>query len=504
MRADDADVREVDVDVLIVGAGLSGVGAAARLRMENPDHTFVVLEARSAIGGTWDQFRYPGVRSDSDVSTYGYPFRPWIRSGAFAPGAEIRDYIEATAREYGVQEHLQLRTQVVSASWSTPDGRWTVRARTAGADRRFTCTFLWVCAGYFDYLAGYQPVFPGVEDFGGRLVHPQFWPADLSCAGRRVVVIGSGATAVTLAPALARQGAAVTLVQRSPGYVVTPPSHDSLVRWLTDRLPPATAHRLVRARALLTGQLVWELCRRLPRASSWALRRGVAARVGPAATAEHFTPAYRPWDERLCVAPDGDLLTAIAAGDVAMVTDTVERLVPEGLELGSGRRLPADVVVSATGLSLRPVGGIALDVDGRPVDPAATVVYRGVMLTGVPNFGYSVGYVNASWTLRADLSARFVCRFLRHLRRHDLTSGTPDRYRGRATRPLLGLNAGYVRRARSLLPRLGLRAPFTLPQNYPLEAVTLPVASLRRGLTFVGRRRRAHDPVADPFRLAST
>jgi monooxygenase len=469
------------VDVLIVGAGLSGVGAACQLRTRCPDKTYVILEAREAIGGTWDLFRYPGIRSDSDMFTLGYSFRPWTGERAIADGATIREYVRATAREYQVDGHIRFRHTVERAEWSSPSGRWTVTARRGDVDRgdagatvTYECAFLFVCTGYYRYDEGYTPTFPGREHYRGPVVHPQAWPPDLAYAGKRVLVIGSGATAVTLVPALARDAAHVTMVQRSPSYVLSLPSRDRVADALRARLPAGTAYPLIRWKNALLALFGFRLSRRMPRLVRSLLRRGVAARL-PAGydVATHFTPRYQPWDQRLCIAPEGDLFSAISEGRAALVTGSVASFTERGVRLASGEEVAADIVVTATGLNLLALGGLRLVVDGEPVELGDTVAYKGMMLSGVPNFALTVGYTNASWTLRADLVAEYVCRVLTHLDRHGHDVITPVPPSPGPRTPLIDLRSGYVKRGAHAMPKQGRRAPWRLYQSYPRDVLLL-------------------------------
>src|SRR5512139_293390 len=406
------------VDVLIVGAGLSGIGAACHLQDEAPGRSFAILEARGAVGGTWDLFRYPGVRSDSDMFTLGYRFRPWTQPKAIADGPSIRAYIDDTARERGVDERIRFHHRVVRAEWSTEDARWTVVAEVGatGETVRMTCSFLSVCSGYYRYDEGYTPELPGVDRFTGELVHPQHWPEDLDYEGKRVVVIGSGATAVTLVPAMAEQAGHVTMLQRSPSYVASIPARDPLADLLRRRLPTRLAYPLVRWKNVLVSMVSFQLSRRRPALMKALLRKG-AQRLLPEGydVDTHFAPAYDPWDQRLCLVPDGDLFKAIRRGRATVVTDRIETFTERGLRLESGAELEADIVVTATGLNLLPAGGMTIVVDGREVDLSRTVSYKGMMLSGVPNFALTLGYTNASWTLKADLVAQYVCRLLNHM-----------------------------------------------------------------------------------------
>jgi cation diffusion facilitator CzcD-associated flavoprotein CzcO len=471
-----------DFDVVIIGAGLSGIGAAWRLQKQRPLDTYAILEARDAIGGTWDLFRYPGVRSDSDMFTLSYPFRPWREPESLASGDKIRRYIEDTAAEAGITRHIRFGAKVVSADWS--QDRWTLR--TADGE---VCTarFLYACAGYYSYTEGYQPDFPGLSDFAGTLVHPQFWPADLDHHDKRVVVIGSGATAVTLVPAMAADARHVTMLQRSPTYVIPLPNRDALADLARRILPPKAANRAVRAKNVLVTQLFYQVARKRPKQVRKILQ-GLAGRSlpSPEYVEEHFKPRYDPWDQRLCVIPDGDLFHAITSGRASVVTDHIDTFVPGGIRLRSGAILEADVVVSATGLSLLPVGGVRLSLDGEPVDIGQQSAYRGMMLSGVPNFAYCIGYVNASWTLRADLSHRYVLKLLDHMERHGLAVATPARPSA-AGRPLLDLSSGYVQRALDKFPRQGTRDPWLVRQNYLRDVVATPRADVTRDMTFVRR-----------------
>ena len=493
------------VDVLIVGAGLSGIGAAYRLQEQCPGTSYAVLEARAAIGGTWDLFRYPGVRSDSDVFTLSYPFRPWRGPTSLADGASIRDYIATTAADAGIERHIRYRTRAVDASWSSARARWSVRT-LAGEDatpRTVTCSFLYVCAGYYDYDHGHQPDFAGAQDFRGRLVHPQRWPEDLDHTGRRVVVIGSGATAVTLVPAMAERAAKVTMLQRTPTYLTALPAVDTLADRLRRHLPAGAAHTVIRAKNVAVTQAFYQLCRRRPQLARRLLRQGLLRYLDdPAYLDEHFSPPYDPWDQRLCVTPEGDFLRAVATGRAEVVTDTIDTFVGSGIRLTSGRTLEADIVVSATGLSLLPIGGLALTVDDEPVTLGERFAYRGMMLSGVPNLAFCVGYTNASWTLRADLVSQYVCRLVTHMDRHGLAYGAPTAPPAGTARPLLDLTSGYVQRAIDRFPKQGGRDPWTVRQNYVLDRLAMPRADLGRDMTVVRRRDLPTSP--RPAREAAT
>jgi cation diffusion facilitator CzcD-associated flavoprotein CzcO len=465
------------VDVLVVGAGLSGIGAACHLTSRCPGRTVAVLEARDAIGGTWDLFRYPGVRSDSDMHTLGYAFRPWRDPQAIADGPAILEYIVETATEYGVDRLVRFGHRVERARWSSADARWTVDARRTGAgdgtgpaegeEVTLTCSFLYVCAGYYRYDSGYTPDLPGIEQFAGRVVHPQHWPDDLDWTGARVVVIGSGATAVTLVPALARTAAHVTMLQRSPTWILSVPRRDPVAEAARRLLPDRSATSAVRWKNILMAALTYRLSRSATRVVRSLLLTGVRAQLPEGYdVATHFTPRYDPWDQRLCLVPDGDLFRALRDGAASVVTDTVDGFTPDGVRTASGAVLPADVVVTATGLAVLPVGGIALEVDGTPVRVPDTVAYKGMMLSGVPNLAFTIGYANASWTLKADLVARYVCRLLDHLTASRLRYVLPLAPISGRRRPLIPLTAGYVRRGRPLMPQQGDRVPWRLHQSY--------------------------------------
>ncbi len=477
------------VDVLIIGAGLSGIGAACHLRTRSPGKSFAILEGREASGGTWDLFRYPGIRSDSDMFTLGYAFRPWREAKAIADGSSILDYIRATARDHGVEERIRYRHRVVRASWSSAESRWTVEAQRGdtGETVRLTCSFLFGCTGYYRYDEGYAPDFPGSERFAGEIVHPQHWPADLDYAGKRVVVIGSGATAVTLLPALAERAAHVTMLQRSPSYVLSLPARDPIADLLRRALPAKVAYPVVRWKNVLLSTLVFQLSRRAPRLMKALIRKGAERQLPEGYPVDvHFAPTYQPWDQRLCLVPDGDLFRTIRSGRASVVTDRIERFTERGVTLASGGELEADVIVTATGLNLLILGGLALTVDGREIDLAQTVGYKGMMFSGVPNLAVTIGYTNASWTLKGDLAAQYVCRLLNHMDAHghrQVTPLAPDPAEG--TEPFIDLASGYVLRSLHELPRQGLRAPWRLHQNYPRDVALLRHGSLEdEAITF--------------------
>ena len=466
------------LDVLIVGAGISGTDAAYHLQKRLPAKTYAILEARDSVGGTWDLFRYPGVRSDSDMYTLGFPFRPWRGDRSIVDGPSIKAYVEETAREFGIDRRIGFRHRVKKASWSSAQARWTVEAEVDGENRRFSCAFLFLCSGYYDYEQGYRPEWEGESDFRGRIVHPQSWPDDLDHSGKRIVVIGSGATAVTLVPALATNAAQVTMLQRSPSYIVSRPSRDRLAPWL--------GPRLTRWKNVLLGIFFFNRARKRPEKVRQAILKMAAEALPPGYEVErHFSPSYDPWDQRLCLVPDADLFEAIRSGKVEMVTDTIDRFTEGGLRLASGKTLPADIVVTATGLVMKLMGGIHLRVDGETVNPGSRLAYKGMMLGGVPNLAVSFGYTNASWTLKCDLTSRWVCRLLRHMDRTGLSIAAPSPPTLVERRPMLDFTSGYVKRAEAHLPKQGPRAPWRVHQNYLKDLVLLglrPVAD--EGLSF--------------------
>ncbi|MEV5704901.1 NAD(P)/FAD-dependent oxidoreductase [Actinoallomurus sp. NPDC052274] len=478
------------VDVLIIGAGLSGIGAAHHLQKAFPGKTYRILEARDAIGGTWDLFRYPGVRSDSDMHTLGYRFRPWDQAKAIADGASILRYIRDTATEAGVDRHIRFGHRVVSAEWSSEEARWTVEAVHDGVPVRLTCGFLYSCSGYYRYDAGHTPEFPGVERFGGTVVHPQHWPEDVDYTGKKVVVIGSGATAVTLVPAMAERAAHVTMLQRSPTYIMALPAEDPIANRLRRLLGSRRAYPIVRWKNVVVITLLYQLSRRRPRLVKSVIRKGLLRRLPPGYDVDtHFTPRYQPWDQRMCFVPDGDLFRAIRRGHASVVTDRITEFTRTGLRLESGAELDADVVVTATGLRLLAFGGVRLAVDGREVSLPETMTYKGMMLSGVPNFVFTIGYTNASWTLKADLVSEYVIRLLRHLDAHGYDQCVPRNDDPTVTpRPLLDFQAGYVLRSVDEFPKAGSRAPWRLGMSYAHDLITLRYRAIDDGTLRFSRR----------------
>ncbi|HTP07007.1 MAG TPA: NAD(P)/FAD-dependent oxidoreductase [Anaerolineae bacterium] len=483
------------VDVLIVGAGLSGIGAAYYLQTRCPDKRYVILEGRDTIGGTWDLFRYPGVRSDSDMYTLGYSFRPWHDPKAIADGPAILAYIKETARAYGIDQHIRFQQRVCRAEWSSVDSRWTVEVERR-PDREpmpLTCSFLFMCSGYYDYDHGYLPEWPGVDQFTGRIVHPQHWPQNLDYAGKRVVVIGSGATAVTLVPAMAQQAAHVTMLQRSPTYIASLPAEDAMANRLRRYVPRRISYRLVRWKNVLVSMVYYNLMRWRPAQMKQNLIDLVRAQLGPTYDVDtHFTPSYNPWDQRLCFVPDGDLFKAIRSGKVSVVTDHIETFTPTGLRLCSGAELEADIIVTATGLVMKLMGGMQLAVDGHPIDLAQTMSYKGMMFSDVPNLAGAIGYTNASWTLKCELVAQYVCRLLKFMDRWGYVQCTPrNTDPSIKEEPIINFTSGYVQRALSSLPHQGSRPPWKLYQNYIFDLITFRYGRIDDGAMEFKRRRSA-------------
>ena len=465
------------LDVIIVGAGLSGIGAACRLRTEVPGATFTVLESRDASGGTWDLFRYPGVRSDSDMFTLGYDFRPWVGTTALAGGEEILQYVRDTATEYDVDRSIEYGRRVTGASWSADDRHWTVTIQDTHTGETSTraCRFLYLCTGYYRYDEGYTPEWPGRESYAGTIIHPQQWPEELDVFAKRIVVIGSGATAVTLVPALARLGARVTMLQRSPSYIFSLPSRDVVAELLGKVLPERTAYAASRWKNIKMSTAIYQLCQKYPQQLRAFLQGGVRRRLPAGYDVDtHFTPTYDPWDQRMCLVPDADLFKAIGSGKAEMATDEIESFTPSGLRLKSGRKLAADIIVTATGLNLYPLGGIELAVDDEPVRIPEHVVYKGLMLDGVPNLVFALGYTNAPWTLKVDLVSSFFARLLNDMRRSGREVVVPRLPKTpMTTTPFIEMSSGYFERARKLMPLQGEDVPWRLRQHYAKDAKLL-------------------------------
>jgi cation diffusion facilitator CzcD-associated flavoprotein CzcO len=471
------------VDVLIVGAGLSGIGAACHLQIECPQKSVAILEGRATMGGTWDLFRYPGIRSDSDMYTMGYKFKPWKNAKAIADGPSILNYIRESAAEYGIDRKIRFNQKVVRASWSSNTAQWTVESRhgETGEVSIFVCNFLMLCSGYYSYEGGYAPEFPGAEQFRGAIIHPQKWPERLDYAGKRVVVIGSGATAVTLVPAMAETAAHVTMLQRSPTYMVSLPAADVVANALRRVLPESAVYTLTRWKNTLMAMAIYQLSRRRPERVKHWIKSQLRKELGPEFDIErHFTPPYNPWDQRMCLIPDGDMLIALREKRASIVTDQIDAFTPTGIKLKSGEHLDADIIVTATGLNLVSLGGIALTVDGQAAEINKSVTYKGTMLTGIPNLSFVFGYTNASWTLKADLLCAYVCRLLNYMDKHGYRQVTPRLNDPEVEElPLLNLTSGYVQRALHQFPRQGSKLPWRLYQNYIFDALMIRFSAIK-------------------------
>jgi cation diffusion facilitator CzcD-associated flavoprotein CzcO len=472
----------VFVDVLIVGAGISGIGCAWHLQQRCPNLSYRILEARSAVGGTWDLFRYPGIRSDSDMYTFGFAFRPWTGGKAFADGPAIREYVRSTAADGGISDHISFDSRMTAARFDSGRGVWSVRVESASGSRQIEARFLVNCSGYYDYSQGHEPEFAGAGDFRGRIIHPQHWDPELEVKGRRVVIIGSGATAVTMVPALADRGAQVTMIQRSPTYIAAQPGRDALADLFRRVLPAGVAHRTARWKNILRTIFFYELSQRFPNFVRRTVVRAAKKALGPDAEAErHFSPSYKPWDQRFCLVPDGDFFTALASGKASIITDDIDKFTATGIRLKSGQEVAADVIVTATGLRMQLFGGATLEVDGDRIDPSQTCTYRGMMLSGVPNFAVAFGYTNASWTLKVDLTAERICRTLNHMEKEGFQVCVPVPPNDLETAPMMGLSSGYVKRALPGLPKQGTVPPWRTYQNYIKDMLTIRYGRIEDG-----------------------
>jgi cation diffusion facilitator CzcD-associated flavoprotein CzcO len=479
-------------DVIIIGAGLSGVGAAVHLQRHCPGKSYLILEARSAMGGTWDLFRYPGIRSDSDMHTLGYNFKPWTAAKAIADGPSILSYVQETAREHDITPHIRFGHQLLAANWSDESACWTLTVSTAQGEQVLTCRMLLMCSGYYSYGDAHTPEFDGRAQFKGPVVHPQHWPDDLDYRDKKVAIIGSGATAMTLAPSMAEAAAQVTVVQRSPTYVVSRPDRDAIANTLRKFLPESWAYAITRWKNVALSQFVYRRSRKHPEKLKQQLLGMVRKELGDDYDVEkHFTPRYNPWDQRVCVAPDGDMFQQIRAGRAAVVTDTITCFTATGVQLAGGQHLDADIVVLATGLQLNVAGDIAINVDGRAVVPGQALSYKGMMLGDVPNLAMAFGYTNASWTLKADLTAGWVCRLLNHMQRHGQAIAVARHDPSVPVQPFLSFTSGYVQRAAGLLPKQGTRAPWQVHQSYLADLLAIRFGRLDDGVL---QLRRAGEP----------
>lgn len=467
-------------DVLIIGAGLSGIGAACHLKKELPHKSFAILEGRNASGGTWDLFRYPGIRSDSDMFTLGYEFKPWNNKKGIADGADIRNYIREAAAENNVEPHIRYQQKVTAARFNSSTSLWTVDVQQAdGSTKEYSCHFLLSCTGYYSYEEGFTPEFTGRDDFKGQIIHPQFWPENLDYSGKKVVVIGSGATAVTLVPAMTDKAAHITMLQRSPSYVLTVPQQDAMVKVLRALLPQKWAYRIIRGRNVSITLGLFRFCKGFPNAARKLLQWTVKKQLPAGFDMQHFTPKYNPWDERLCAVPEGDMFKAISAGKASVVTDHIDRFVENGILLKSGKTLEADIIITATGLKVQMLGKMQVSVDGQPFVPNQSMSYRGVMFENLPNMGMVFGYTNASWTLKADLISSYVCRLLQHMDEKGVRQVTPRNHNAGIKRlPFINMQSGYIARVKDQIPQQGDERPWKLYQNYFLDMTLLKLASL--------------------------
>ena len=489
-------------DVIIIGAGLSGIGAAAHLAMRCPEKKVVLLETRACIGGTWDLFRYPGIRSDSDMYTFGFSFKPWVGDKTLADGASIMRYLREVVTEHRIEDKIRYGQRVTRMSWSSDAARWTLDiTKKDGTSETRTCDFIYSCTGYYDYAGGYDPEFAGRDAFRGTVVHPQKWPEGLDYSNKKVVVIGSGATAVTLVPEMAKTAAHVTMLQRSPTYIASVPSRDKIANALRERLPSKVAYGITRWKNVGLGMFLYQMSRRRPdRVKSWLV--GLAKKeIGDKSDIAHFTPSYNPWDQRLCAVPDGDLFQTIREGRAEVVTDHVERFTQKGILLKSGRELEADIIVTATGLKVLFLGGIELRVDGQRVPVSEKLLYKGMMIQDVPNLALAFGYTNASWTLKADLTSEYVCRLLKHMDATGMRMCTPRPDPDVSEAPFLTFSSGYVQRAAAALPKQGTKRPWRLYMNYALDTLAIRYDRIDDGtLKFErgGRRTEREVPAASP------
>ena len=484
-----------NVDVIVVGAGLTGVSAGYHLQTMSPGRSYVILEGRDSLGGTWDLFRYPSIRSDSDMHTMGYRFRPWGDTAAIAEGSAILNYVNDTATERGLNYLIRYQHRVIEANWSTPEARWILKLDVGEKRERkiIRSKILHMCCGYYRYDRAYRPEFNDESAFKGTVVHPQFWPADLDVTNKHIVVIGSGATAVTLVPELARTAAHVIMLQRSPTYVISLPSQDQIGRWLKSWLPSMWAYRLIRFKNIATNMLFFKLAKRWPEAIKAHLVGLAERQLGSEQLAKHFSPSYRPWDQRLCVIPDGDLFKAVRSGSASVITDTIDRFISDGVRLSSGQELNADIIVTATGLELSLMGGIAIQVDGKKIDASDTIAYKGMMFSGVPNLIYTFGYTNASWTLKADLTAEYLCRLIQYMQKHTLDTAIPEPDSAVKPRSFLDFTSGYVQRAAKQLPKQGDKKPWRLYQNYLLDLLTIRYSRIDDGVLRLSRANHDRD-----------
>lgn len=486
-----ADKEMMPYDVVIVGAGLSGIGSAYWLQQKCPDKRYIILEARQTMGGTWDLFRYPGIRSDSDMFTFGYAFKPWKDPKSIAEGESIREYLVETARENNIDKKVRFGHKVIGAVWSSEKAYWTLEVSLAEGEekREIRTRFLYMCSGYYNYQEAYRPTFAGEEDYKGKIVIPQFWPEELDYTGKKVIVVGSGATAVTLVPTMAGTAAEVSMLQRSPSYILPLPDKDSLYLGLKKWLPNRMAYKLTRWKNLLLSMLIYQLSRQFPQRAKQLMMKMATQRLGPDYEVEkHFNPNYNPWDQRLCLIPNGDLYEAIHSGKATVITDHIDRFTPRGIRLRSGRELEGDIIVLATGLKIKLLGGATIKVDGKTIPTNELVAYKGMMMSGLPNFAVAFGYANVSWTLKTDLTANYICKLLRYMDRHDHAVVVPCRDDNLELEPFLNLTSGYFKRAGEIMPKQGARSPWRVYQNYFRDMLIIRYGRIADGVLQFGAK----------------
>jgi cation diffusion facilitator CzcD-associated flavoprotein CzcO len=475
-------IRPSEVDVLIIGAGISGIGAAYHLQKHCPNQSYAIIEARSAVGGTWDLFSYPGIRSDSDMFTFGFNFKPWRSPKTISPGEDIKNYISEAATENGINKHIVFEHKVVSANWDSTTAKWYTKIQNlqTGDCCQYISGFFFSCAGYYNYEKGYTPEFNGIESFTGDVIHPQFWPQNLDYTAKNVVVIGSGATAVTLVPAMAATAGHVTMLQRSPTYIASGPEKDIFANVMRRYLPAKLAYSLSRWRKILLGMFMYSIARRRPESVKKVIRDGIIDVLGKDYPVDkHFKPNYQPWDQRACLAPDGDLFNAIKNGSASVVTDHIDTFTATGITLQSGEELAADIIITATGLNLAILGSYEISVDNKPFNAADSYCYKGMMLSGLPNFAFSMGYTNASWTLKSDLVGQYVCRLINHMHKHQHHYCQPVLpINGMESEPFINFTSGYITRSLDQMPKQGRDKPWKLNQNYILDRMSLSYTSV--------------------------
>lgn len=469
-------------DVIVVGAGLSGIGAAHYLQTDCPDKTYALLEMRDTIGGTWDLFQYPGIRSDSDMYTLGYTFRPWTLSKAIADGGDILKYIRDTAKEEDIEKNIRYNHKIITSKWSSEEQQWTIEVKRTDTKEtvQFTCNFLLMCSGYYNYDHGYTPNFKGADKFKGQIIHPQKWTSDIDYTDKKIIVIGSGATAVTLVPELSKKASKVIMLQRSPSYIASAPSEDKTANFLRKTLPSKIAYSISRWKKVLTGMFFYYLAKKKPKWVKKIIRDGTQKALGTDYdVAKHFTPKYDPWDERFCLVPDGDLFHALAKKKAEIVTDHIDQFTETGILLKSGETLEADIIVTATGLDLKFMAGLQVTVNNKKVKASELYVYRGTMFSNVPNLALITGYTNASWTLKSDLSSQFICRVINHMHKTNTREVTPELNGDMDNIPLIDFSSGYIERAKGKLPKQGTKRPWKLNQNYVLDIMNYKYSKLK-------------------------